>query len=165
MYCRNCGNKVDEKAVACSACGVPPLCERKFCQSCGVATQTNQVICVKCGVSLANNAPINAAPPQDEAARKEKTGYVIGVVSICIGALACGWSVFGGMCCNWGAWPLAFIAIILAIVSLVFRGGKAGWWGLALGIGAIVLYFVMVAATVGANQYQMHFKKNLMGGI
>ena len=98
----------------------------------------------------------NAAATQVDGARREKTGYVIGVVSICIGALACGWSVFGGVCCNWGAWPLAFIAIVLAIVSLVFRRGKAGWWGLALGIGAIVLYFLMMAAFQAASQNQLN---------
>jgi TM2 domain-containing membrane protein YozV/RNA polymerase subunit RPABC4/transcription elongation factor Spt4 len=52
MYCRNCGKAVNEKAVACPACGVPPRLERKFCWSCGEATQPNQTICTKCGVSL-----------------------------------------------------------------------------------------------------------------
>lgn len=97
-----------------------------------------------------------AAQTHVDGARREKTGYVIGVVSICIGALACGWSVFGGMCCNWGALPLAFVAIVLAIVSLVFCRGKAGWWGLALGIGAIVLYTIMMAASVAASQHRLN---------
>jgi len=52
MYCRNCGQSVDEKAIACPQCGVPPLLEKKFCFHCGTATQPNQIICVKCGVSL-----------------------------------------------------------------------------------------------------------------
>jgi len=53
MHCSNCGKEVDEKAVACPACGVPPRLEKKFCYNCGTATQPNQVICTKCGVSLA----------------------------------------------------------------------------------------------------------------
>jgi TM2 domain-containing membrane protein YozV len=52
MYCRNCGHDVNPNAVACPACGVPPLLEAKFCQSCGTATQPNQVLCTKCGVAL-----------------------------------------------------------------------------------------------------------------
>ncbi|MBP1714387.1 MAG: domain containing protein [Deltaproteobacteria bacterium] len=52
MYCRNCGQSVDEKAIACPQCGVPPLLEKKFCCHCGTATQPNQIMCVKCGVSL-----------------------------------------------------------------------------------------------------------------
>jgi len=73
MFCRNCGNEVNDKAVACNACGVPPLCERKFCQSCGVATQANQVLCVRCGVSLSDGIASNVTQPPDDAARKEKT--------------------------------------------------------------------------------------------
>jgi len=52
MYCRNCGNEVNEKAVACTNCGFNPLTEKKFCHECGVETNEKQVVCVKCGVSL-----------------------------------------------------------------------------------------------------------------
>jgi phage shock protein PspC (stress-responsive transcriptional regulator) len=52
MYCKNCGKEVNEKAIACIHCGVPPLEERKFCQECGCETKENQVVCIKCGVSL-----------------------------------------------------------------------------------------------------------------
>jgi TM2 domain-containing membrane protein YozV/RNA polymerase subunit RPABC4/transcription elongation factor Spt4 len=53
MYCSNCGQPVDEKAIACPQCGVPPLMEKKFCHNCGTATQPSQMMCVKCGVILA----------------------------------------------------------------------------------------------------------------
>lgn len=53
MYCRNCGNEVSDKAVACPKCGVNPKTEKAFCSSCGVATNDNQVACTQCGVSLA----------------------------------------------------------------------------------------------------------------
>lgn len=101
--------------------------------------------------------PVNAVPqPTPSDPKREKTAYVIGVVSICIGALGCAWSVFGGMCCNGGGIPLGFIGLVLGIVSLVFRRGKAGWWGVGLGIGAIVLWFLMTmlfsAALNNANQ-------------
>lgn len=55
MHCKNCGKEVNEKAIACIHCGVPPLSERKFCQECGTETKENQVTCVKCGVSLETN--------------------------------------------------------------------------------------------------------------
>lgn len=54
MYCRNCANQVNDKAVACPKCGVDPKKEKKFCSSCGEPTNENQVICTKCGVSLAS---------------------------------------------------------------------------------------------------------------
>lgn len=52
MFCRNCGQPVDEKAVACTKCGVSPMAESKFCHNCGAPTQSNQAVCTKCGVSL-----------------------------------------------------------------------------------------------------------------
>ena len=44
MYCKNCGKEVNEKAVACINCGVPPLLEKNFCQECGTETKPNQVV-------------------------------------------------------------------------------------------------------------------------
>jgi phage shock protein PspC (stress-responsive transcriptional regulator) len=52
MYCKCCGKPVNEKAIACTNCGMAPLSERKFCQECGVETKENQIVCIKCGVSL-----------------------------------------------------------------------------------------------------------------
>lgn len=61
MYCRNCGNEINDKAVVCVNCGVPPLAENKFCPSCGAATQPNQVVCIKCGTSLASHTFSNSS--------------------------------------------------------------------------------------------------------
>ncbi|MCL6560438.1 MAG: hypothetical protein K6U74_16930 [Firmicutes bacterium] len=52
MYCRNCGQEINENAEICTSCGVRPLMERNFCQECGVETKNNQELCVKCGVRL-----------------------------------------------------------------------------------------------------------------
>jgi TM2 domain-containing membrane protein YozV len=52
MYCGNCGTEVDQRAVACPHCGVPPRLEKKFCQNCRAETQPNQSMCTKCGFFL-----------------------------------------------------------------------------------------------------------------
>ncbi len=52
MYCRNCGNEVNEKAVGCPKCGFNPRTEKNYCSGCGVETNPNQVMCISCGVSL-----------------------------------------------------------------------------------------------------------------
>ena len=52
MYCKNCGNELNENSVACLKCGCDPKKGNKNCPSCGVETNPNQVICVKCGGSL-----------------------------------------------------------------------------------------------------------------
>jgi hypothetical protein len=54
MYCRNCSNEVNEKAIGCPKCGMDPRKAKNFCPSCGNATVENQVMCTKCGVALAN---------------------------------------------------------------------------------------------------------------
>ena len=59
MFCRNCSNEVNDKAIACPQCGVNPRSEKKFCPSCGTATQPNQVLCTNCGVSLASTNPLS----------------------------------------------------------------------------------------------------------
>lgn len=56
MYCRNCGNEVHDKAVACPKCGVNPRLEKKFCPSCRAETNANQVMCTNCGVSFSSSA-------------------------------------------------------------------------------------------------------------
>jgi len=56
MFCRNCGKEIDNKAVVCVHCGVPPKAEKKFCQNCGVTTEQNQAMCTKCGVSLSTSS-------------------------------------------------------------------------------------------------------------
>lgn len=75
MYCANCGNAVDARAIACPACGVPPRLEKKFCFNCGTNTQANQAICTKCGVSLAGTGS------------GEKSKVVAGLLGIFLGGL------------------------------------------------------------------------------
>lgn len=54
MFCRNCGEEVNENAVACPNCGVPPWNEKHYCHECGGKTKENQVVCLNCGISLEN---------------------------------------------------------------------------------------------------------------
>ena len=71
MYCRNCGKQIDDKAVVCVHCGVPPKAEKKFCHSCGVQTQANQILCTKCGVALS--------------AGKQKSKITAGLLALLLG--------------------------------------------------------------------------------
>jgi TM2 domain-containing membrane protein YozV/RNA polymerase subunit RPABC4/transcription elongation factor Spt4 len=76
MFCRNCGKEVHPQAVACPACGVPPLLESKFCPNCGVATQPNQAMCTSCGTALVKAA-----------ATGEKSKVAAGLLAIFLGSL------------------------------------------------------------------------------
>lgn len=52
MYCRNCGKEVNEKVIACPACGVPPLSENKHCSKCGASIQADSTLCTQCGEQI-----------------------------------------------------------------------------------------------------------------
>jgi TM2 domain-containing membrane protein YozV len=56
MFCRECGKKINENAVACISCGVDPKKASNFCGACGVKTKANQIVCIKCGVSLGSSS-------------------------------------------------------------------------------------------------------------
>ncbi len=52
MFCRNCGNQLDDKAVACIKCGADPKRGVAFCSNCGKPTDPKAVVCVNCGVGF-----------------------------------------------------------------------------------------------------------------
>jgi len=63
MYCRNCGNEMNENAAVCVKCGVPVGKGKNYCPNCGEEVNPDAVICVKCGASLEavqNEAPVGA---------------------------------------------------------------------------------------------------------
>lgn len=56
MYCKNCGNKMDDLAVICVKCGAAKGTGANFCPNCGGETQPGAQVCTGCGVPL-------SAPP------------------------------------------------------------------------------------------------------
>ena len=77
MFCRNCGESVSEKAIACPKCGVPPMAEKNFCHNCGKPTQPSQVLCTQCGVGLTVRGSAAGA----------KSKVVAGLLGIFLGGL------------------------------------------------------------------------------
>ena len=52
MYCRTCGNKINDNAEICVKCGCKPLIGKSYCQNCGAGTTEQQEMCTKCGTRL-----------------------------------------------------------------------------------------------------------------
>lgn len=102
MYCRNCGKEVNEKAIACPSCGVPPRVEKKFCHNCGVETQGNQILCVKCGVSLSGTS-------------SGKSKIAAGVLALTLGA-------YGGHQFYLGNTGSAVIRLVVSIIGIFLFG-------------------------------------------
>lgn len=77
MFCRNCANQLDDKAVACTKCGVNPRNGANFCQNCGKPTANNAVVCVSCGVQLARACGCGVKIP---GAEKKLVAGIFGIV-------------------------------------------------------------------------------------
>lgn len=52
MYCRTCGNKINDNTNVCVKCGCKPLAGKNYCQNCGAKTSIQQVMCTKCKSTL-----------------------------------------------------------------------------------------------------------------
>ena len=54
MYCRNCGEKIDNTNCFCTNYGWDPKLGNSFCCKCGARTLPHQVTCLNCGQNLAS---------------------------------------------------------------------------------------------------------------
>ena len=52
MFCRNCGQPMDDMAAFCTHCGAGKGTGSAYCPNCGSTVDPNAVVCVKCGVAL-----------------------------------------------------------------------------------------------------------------
>ena len=52
MFCKNCGNQINENAVACLNCGFAKGDGGKFCANCGSEINPGAASCTKCGAAV-----------------------------------------------------------------------------------------------------------------
>lgn len=112
MFCRNCGNQMDNSAAVCVKCGVPTGQGVNFCHNCGNQTTPGAAVCTSCGVALAQVI-------QGE----QKSKMAAGLLGIFLGA----WGVHNFYLGNTGR---AVAQIIVTIVTC----GIGAIWGLIEGI-------------------------------
>ncbi len=117
MYCRNCGNVMDNNAVVCVKCGVPRGSGTNFCPNCGTNTVPGAVVCVNCGVSLA--APTGLVP--------QKSKMAAGLLGIFLGSL-------GVHNFYLGYTGKAVAQLLISILSCGFLAVASEIWGLVEGI-------------------------------
>lgn len=122
MFCRHCGNQVEEKAVACLKCGVDPRNGAAFCQGCGKPTVPAAIVCTSCGVALV--APTPATP---RGADKKIPAGICGILlgSLGIHKFILGYTTAGlimlvasVVTCGWGAIATGVIGLIEGIIYL-----------------------------------------------
>ena len=52
MYCKNCGQEMNENQAICLACGVKKGEGDKFCANCGKPVEAGASVCLNCGVAI-----------------------------------------------------------------------------------------------------------------
>ena len=80
MYCRNCGNEMNNEATVCLKCGVPAGKGNSYCPNCGAETHPDAVICVQCGVGFIK--PEEAVPVGD---KSKLAAGLLGIFLGCFG--------------------------------------------------------------------------------
>lgn len=117
MFCKNCGQQIDDLATVCVHCGVATKDGNKFCKNCGAAiADPNSAICVNCGCAV--NKPVAA---------NAKSKLAAGLLGIFLGGLGVHNFYLG----------FTKRALIQLLVSLLTCGAGAtvmSIWGLIEGI-------------------------------
>ncbi len=115
MFCKNCGNEMDQNAAVCVKCGYGKGKGNKFCPNCGSELEPNAQFCVKCGVSVAPEQQINPL--------NQKSKIAAGLLGIFLGG-------FGIHNFYLGYTGKAIGQLVLTICSC----GIGGIWGFIEGI-------------------------------
>ncbi|MGI6269864.1 MAG: NINE protein [Candidatus Howiella sp.] len=79
MYCKNCGNQMDDVAAVCVKCGAAKGSGTNFCANCGQPENPGAAFCVNCG------APSSVGTPVPAGAQKSK--LAAGLLGIFLGSL------------------------------------------------------------------------------
>ncbi len=66
MFCKNCGEQMNDNQAICLKCGVKVGQGNSFCQNCGNAVTPEAEVCLNCGVAIKNG------PNGDYLAGKDK---------------------------------------------------------------------------------------------
>lgn len=114
MFCKNCGNQMDDLAVICVKCGAAKGTGANFCPNCGAPTMPGANVCTQCGVALYTQAPPMA---------QQKSKMAAGLLGIFLG----GWGIHN--------FYLGFTTrAIIQIVVTVCTCGIGALWGFIEGI-------------------------------
>ena len=111
MYCRNCGNEIDENAAICVNCGYAKNNGDKFCQNCGKEVENGANVCLSCGYAI--KPAVNG---------DQKSKLVAGLLGIFLGGLGI------------HNFYLGYTGKAIAQIILSFCFGIGAIWGLIEGI-------------------------------
>ncbi|MCH5163708.1 MAG: zinc-ribbon domain-containing protein [Clostridiales bacterium] len=133
MYCKNCGNQIDDNAYVCIHCGVRvsdevPLVKQehpRFCTHCGKQIDPNAYICVHCGVKTgANNERIVAKSTG-------KNSVVLAILGIVFAILSA-----------------TLLSAVFSIIGMTIAINKSDKKAIKLNLVAIIVCVAMCLVTI-----------------
>ena len=77
MFCRNCGNEMDNAAAVCVKCGVAAGNGVNFCHNGGAQSVPGAAVCTRCGVAFAQPVP----------AGEQKSKMAAGLLGVFLGGV------------------------------------------------------------------------------
>lgn len=116
MFCKNCGNVMDDKAAICVQCGCAAGTGNAYCPNCGKPTPAEAAACTNCGVAL------KRAPAGDA-----KSKMVAGLLGIFLGG-------FGVHNFYLGYTKKAVAQLLIAVLTCGAGATVTSVWGLIEGI-------------------------------
>ncbi|MBO5369177.1 MAG: TM2 domain-containing protein [Clostridia bacterium] len=82
MFCKNCGNEINENAVACMSCGFAKGDGDKYCSNCGSEINPGAAICVKCGAAVKKSVTTNVNGEQKSKLVAVLLAFFLGSIGI-----------------------------------------------------------------------------------
>ena len=79
MYCKNCGEQMNDNQAICLKCGVKVEDGTKYCANCGAELNEGAEVCTACGVAVKKAEDKSKLGGQDK--------LVMGLIAIFIGGL------------------------------------------------------------------------------
>lgn len=104
MFCKNCGNEINDNAAVCLTCGAAKGTGKGFCANCGNAINENAAVCLNCGANISNKGGSGQVG--------DKQKVVAGLLAIFLGHLGIHWFYLGFK-------EKAIINIVLTVVSAI----------------------------------------------
>ena len=82
MYCKHCGQEIDNNAAVCIHCGVAAGTGKSFCHNCGSPMTEGAAFCMNCGAAAAG---ANGAGVANAGSKSKIAAGLLGIFLGCYG--------------------------------------------------------------------------------
>ena len=85
MYCRHCGEQLNDDALTCTNCGKNPINGFAYCSFCGAKTTGDMTSCQNCGITLKHYSESTDSSVFNR--QSDKSKFSAGMMAVFLGPL------------------------------------------------------------------------------